>query len=95
MSVPDSTKACHIIVHGRVQGVGFRYHTRTQAKARRVFGWVANLSDGTVEIRCEGSERAMTGFLAWLKSGPPGARVTALDVRDVAASGYKSFTIEY
>jgi acylphosphatase len=44
----------HLIVKGRVQGVGFRWFTREQAEARALAGWVRNLKDGTVELEVEG-----------------------------------------
>ena len=40
----------HIVFHGWVQGVGFRYTAKYQASARNVTGWVRNLPDGSVEM---------------------------------------------
>ncbi len=45
----------HIIFHGRVQGVGFRYWSCMIATELRLTGWVKNLSDGTVEMEVQGS----------------------------------------
>ena len=45
----------HIIVHGRVQGVGFRYIASSIAAGCHVTGWVRNQYDGTVEIEVQGA----------------------------------------
>ncbi len=45
----------HIIFHGRVQGVGFRYWSCMIATELGLTGWVKNLSDGTVEMEVQGS----------------------------------------
>ena len=54
----------HIILHfsGRVQGVGFRYHTLQMAKGFEVSGYVKNLSDGRVLVEAEGPENEVAGF---------------------------------
>jgi acylphosphatase len=44
----------HIFFKGTVQGVGFRYTTRTLANECRLSGWVRNLPDGRVEVLAEG-----------------------------------------
>ncbi|MGY5766357.1 acylphosphatase [Brachybacterium sp. DNPG3] len=62
-------------VHGRVQGVGFRWATAREAERRGLVGTVRNLLDGTVEADVEGPSAAVTAMLAWLEQGPPSARV--------------------
>jgi len=52
-----------IVVHGRVQGVGFRYHVYQQALRLGIHGWVKNLPDGTVEIDAEGPASRMEPFV--------------------------------
>ena len=49
----------HIIFHGFVQGVGFRYRMYYAARSNGVSGWVRNLYDGTVEAELEGTESAV------------------------------------
>ena len=65
----------HIFVSGRVQGVFFRDHTRTWAKALNLTGWVMNLNDGRVEVLAEGEKEDIEGLIEKLKEGPPLARV--------------------
>ncbi len=64
-----------VILHGRVQGVGFRWWTCRQASAIGIRGTVRNLPDGSVEVRAAGPDDALTRFLGVLRRGPPGARV--------------------
>ena len=94
--MPNFDRAFQIIVHGRVQGVGFRYSTAIAARKHGICGWVRNDYDGTVEIFCEGTEEKLARFISWLKKGPPGAVVAKLDSKPAQAQGiYSSFTIEY
>jgi acylphosphatase len=70
----------HVIVHGRVQGVFFRYETQRAATQRDVVGWVRNLPDGSVEAVFEGIEENVHSTLEWCKQGPPTAKVNKIDV---------------
>ena len=83
----------HVIVSGRVQGVGFRVSCRDVAERLGVTGTVSNLADGTVEIFAECSERAMKEFLAWCRTGPRYARVNSVAVSPEPPSGVRAFTI--
>ena len=56
-------------VHGRVQGVGFRWWTRSQALMLGLAGHAANLADGRVEVVAEGPREACERLLAALRSG--------------------------
>lgn len=49
---------------GRVQGVGFRYTALQVAKEFEVAGWVANLTDGRVQLEVEGRVDEVTAFVA-------------------------------
>lgn len=66
----------HVIIRGMVQGVYFRAHTRDEAKAHRVTGWVKNRRDGGVEAVLEGHVQDVKKVLAWCHKGPPWADVT-------------------
>jgi acylphosphatase len=70
----------HCIVHGRVQGVSFRANTQHQARRLALTGWVRNCSDGTVEFVAEGERAQVQQLVTWCQHGPPGARVTRLEV---------------
>jgi acylphosphatase len=70
----------HIIVHGIVQGVFFRYRTEQEAVGLKLTGWVKNLPDGTVEIVCEGEKDAVEKLVRWSRTGPSGAFVERTDV---------------
>ena len=71
-------------MRGRVQGVGFRASTAFEARALGVEGWVRNLPGGEVEVFAQGDASAVDALLAWLGHGPAGARVTGVDISDVA-----------
>ncbi len=86
----------HVIVKGRVQGVFFRMNTREQALASGVMGWAKNTFSGSVEAVFEGEEQAVERLIRWCRSGPPGAVVRRVDIRDEPYTGeYSSFTIRY
>lgn len=73
-------KRLHAIVHGRVQGVFFRYSTRKLAqKLKDVTGWVRNNRDGTVEVVAEGPESSLLTLLDFIQHGPKYATVTKVD----------------
>lgn len=66
-------------VRGRVQGVGFRWWTRSRAHALGLAGSVRNCPDGTVEVRARGPEDAVDALRRMLGEGPPGARVETVE----------------
>ncbi len=68
----------HAVVHGRVQGVGFRATTMDEARRLQLAGWVRNRIDGTVEVLAEGPPAKLALFLSYLKRGPLGARVSSV-----------------
>jgi acylphosphatase len=69
----------HAYVYGRVQGVGFRYFVVEKAHALALRGYTRNDSDGSVEVLAQGPREALERLLAYLRQGPPAARVR--DVR--------------
>lgn len=84
----------HATVHGRVQGVSFRYNTVLKANEFGVRGWVRNRADGSVEVVAEGSRPALERLLAWLHEGSLGARVTDVEASWWAATGeFGNFSI--
>jgi len=83
-------------VHGRVQGVGFRWWTRGVATRLGVAGGVRNLPDGSVEVTARGPGGALERFRAALHRGPPMARVERVDMLACALpDDLVDFTIEH
>lgn len=70
----------HIIISGRVQGVGFRQYVFREAVRRQLRGWVRNLNDGRVEILVDLPELDDVDFLQFLKKGPLFSKVTHLEL---------------
>lgn len=84
------------VVHGRVQGVNYRYYTRQRATGLGLTGYVRNQWDGTVEVVAEGPRSRLEDLLEWLHQGPPSAYVTQVDVDWSPATGeFTSFGVRY
>jgi acylphosphatase len=87
--------AKQIIVHGRVQGVGFRYFVQHAGNRLGLEGNVRNCADSTVEIVVEGNEKKIAEFIKQVEKGPSLARVQRVDVLDIPVQGtFGSFLIE-
>ena len=67
-----------VVVTGKVQGVGYRHATVRQAHALGVKGWVQNMEDGSVHALLQGELDQIDRMLAWMRVGPPRARVDEL-----------------
>ena len=76
--------AKRLIVHGRVQGVGYRDAAVQAAFALGIAGWVRNRRDGTVEAHAQGDSDAVDRYVEWCRRGPPLARVSSVDASDAA-----------
>lgn len=76
-----------VVVHGQVQGVGFRWNARTEATRLGVSGWVRNLPDGSVEAEIEGDRTSVDDMVEWLRRGPPFAEVSDVDVAEIDPTG--------
>jgi acylphosphatase len=74
--------ARHLVITGRVQGVGFRHFVSRSAHELHVTGWVRNRHDGSVEAVLCGSSEAVHTMLERLRRGPPQAMVEACRVSD-------------
>jgi len=93
---PRPEARLHAVVHGRVQGVNFRYHTIRTAQRLGLSGWVANRWDGTVETVAEGTRQALDEFLAALHHGPPSAIVERVDAEWQTPTGeFERFRARY
>ena len=94
--MPEQQIRLRAIVHGRVQGVGYRYFARREAAARGLSGGARNLSDGTVEVVAEGDRPALEAFVQALWRGPTAAAVERVDCEWSAADGTSSgFGVRY
>lgn len=89
----EARHAQHYIITGRVQGVGFRWHTRAQAKQLGLKGWVRNQADGSVEAWAEGAAPNLERFGTWLHAGPAAARVNQVHVEQVLPVGAQDFEV--
>ena len=74
------------VVEGRVQGVGFRWFVRQEARRLGVAGWVRNLTDGSVELTVGGEPTAVRRLIDHVRVGPDSANVTAVRTEDVQLS---------
>lgn len=82
------------IVHGRVQGVGFRYFTRKMAEAFDITGRVRNASDGSVEIVASGSAENHRSFKEQIEIGPGGSRVDKITLHELPPERFDAFRVE-
>ncbi len=75
-----------IFVSGLVQGVFFRDSTRHKANTLKLKGGVRNCRDGRVEVQVVGEDVAVQALIKWLKIGPKHAKVSTIEVIDLAVS---------
>jgi acylphosphatase len=76
----QGTRIVHVVVTGRVQGVGFRAWTQHQAELRGLEGWVRNRRDGAVEAVFAGPPEPVEAMLHALREGPAHAAVNRVDL---------------
>lgn len=86
-------KALSIRVYGKVQNVGFRYHTRKVAEQLGITGFVKNQPDGSVYIEAEGDEHTLDQFLSWCNQGPALARVDRIETQSIPEKYFTHFTV--
>jgi acylphosphatase len=72
----------HLIITGRVQGVGYRNYMAYKARQFQITGWVRNRSDGSVEAVIQGTAENVEALIVRAHRGPPKASVTAVKVSD-------------
>ena len=79
MSQTEPDVGRHLLIHGLVQGVGYRNALQAQAARLGLAGWVRNRLDGTVEALVAGPPQAVDALVAWSRRGPWAARVERVD----------------
>jgi acylphosphatase len=79
----------HVMIRGRVQGVGFRYWTTREALRLGLGGWVRNRRDGSVEALFVGPADVVTEMMARCRRGPESARVEVIEDQPVMANAEK------
>ena len=76
-----------------MQGVGYRYGMKLSAARSEVAGWVRNRDDGAVEAEVEAAPDRVDEMMAWVSHGPPGARVDAVEITEIRATGQTGFEV--
>ena len=69
----------HLRIRGRVQGVGFRWFAREEARRLGLSGWVTNLPSGEVEVAAGGEASSIDRFRRAMEVGPTGASVMSVE----------------
>ncbi|MEW6213647.1 MAG: acylphosphatase [Nitrospirota bacterium] len=86
----------HLLIEGRVQGVFYRAFTRDLAYMLGLKGWVRNLYDGRVEAVFEGKKVLIENAIKECYNGPPGARVTNIEVKwETFIGDQEGFVVKY
>ena len=72
----------HIIISGKVQGVGFRYWLSKKANQKNIYGWVRNKVSGEVEALFIGDNAKISDLIKLCKKGPTSSKVTKIIVQN-------------
>ncbi|MDR1965567.1 MAG: acylphosphatase [Synergistaceae bacterium] len=95
--MPDAGEKLYrrrVVVAGKVQGVGFRWSSRTRASELGLTGWVRNLPERSVEICFQGELGAVDEMEDWCRAGSPWSRVLSVSVsQEAVLEGEKGFDI--
>jgi acylphosphatase len=75
----NEAQELHAVVHGRVQGVGFRYFVIEKALSLSLRGYTRNTDDGSVEVLAQGTRPALENLLTLLRRGPMAAHVSEVE----------------
>lgn len=86
--------ALHIVVSGRVQGVGYRFFVRKNALLMGISGYVRNETNGDVTIVASGKPELLNELLRCCYQGPSGARVTNIEYTQVPDGDFSTFEIK-
>ena len=84
----------HVKVHGKVQNVGFRFHTQRKASASGLTGWIKNANDTQVEIMFEGDKKKIEACIESCRRGPLFSKVEKIEVDWQKSTGeFKFFEV--
>jgi acylphosphatase len=90
----ENNARLHATVHGRVQGVNFRYFVSENARRFNLTGWVRNRFNGTVEVLAEGKRNDLNTLIQYLHQGSSSSHVTKVDQEWQEATGeFDSFKV--
>jgi acylphosphatase len=81
------------IIHGRVQGVGYRDFVQREARRLKITGYARNLDDGSVFVCAVGSPGTLKDFESALHHGPRWADVRGVSVEEAAVQVFQDFRI--
>ncbi len=86
----------HLLVKGRVQGVGFRFFASRTANSLGLKGFVRNLPDGRVEIVAEGPKETLEKLIGQVRDGPITASIENVAVQwEQETAEFESFEIKF
>ena len=77
-------KKYKIRIHGRVQGVGFRYAASREARRLGLKGWIRNEDSGTVLSLIQGKEEACRAYIAWCRRGSGYSWVEKIELTELS-----------
>ena len=89
----DAVRTAHVLIEGRVQGVGYRFWTQRTAAELKLAGWVRNRRDGSVEAVFEGPDPDIRSMIAACRQGPLSARVKSVTVGPADAEAFVGFEV--
>ncbi len=88
-----ATRTVHVLIEGRVQGVGYRAWAAARAAELGISGYVRNRRSGSVEAEFSGPSEAVSAMLDLCRQGPPGANVTGVEVIGEGVSAATGFSV--
>ncbi|MEE2600621.1 MAG: acylphosphatase [SAR324 cluster bacterium] len=91
----SSQKRIKLIIHGKVQGVGYRFSVKRKADSLGIMGYVKNLHDGSVFTTAQGYILALNNFIKWCYIGPQEALVSNIEKTYGEIKNFNEFRILY
>jgi acylphosphatase len=82
-----------LTIHGRVQGVGFRYFVRQKAELLNINGFVKNLAQGSVYVEAEGEPEQLQLFIKFCQQGPSHSWVEKAEIQYCPEQYFDGFKI--